>query len=242
VKREGGNPKGAQPRPSVFVCAFFPLDIALAVQKRYYPAMASAPPRIDGRAARAQRTREAVVEAFLDLVQEGVLRPAARQVAERAGVSLRSVFQHFADLESLFAEVAERQMERLRPIRPGPAASGPLEERIAQFVRGRSRMLETITPVRRAALLQEPFSPEIARRLAATRELARREVATVFAPELRARSKEDREELLDALDTATTWAAWEHLRSHRNLPVDRASHTMSRTINSLLKEAGRWSI
>src|SRR3989304_5263636 len=60
----------------------------------------------DGRSARAARTRDAVVEALLTLIEEGDLRPTAQRVAEHARVSLRSVFQHFRDLESLFAAAA----------------------------------------------------------------------------------------------------------------------------------------
>ena len=63
---------------------------------------------LDGRAARALRTRNRVVDALLDLVDEGDLRPSAADVARRAGVSLRSVFQHFDDLETLFRVAGER--------------------------------------------------------------------------------------------------------------------------------------
>ena len=78
---------------------------------------------VDGRTARALRTREAIVDACISLVDEGVLKPTAPRIAERAGVSVRSVFQHFDDLESLFAMVAERVVGRLASIlvadRPG---------------------------------------------------------------------------------------------------------------------------
>ena len=63
---------------------------------------------IDGRTARSQRTRSAIVAACIELVEEGDLRPTAPRVAERAGVSVRSVFQHFDDLEGLFAAVGDR--------------------------------------------------------------------------------------------------------------------------------------
>lgn len=76
----------------------------------------------DGRAARAAHA-DAVVDALIDLIDEGALRPAARLVAERAGVSLRSVYVHFDDLDDLFSEVGRRQARRLRaltrPVDPG---------------------------------------------------------------------------------------------------------------------------
>src|SRR5918999_531322 len=69
---------------------------------------------VDGRTARAVRTRNAIVDATIALVEEGDLRPTAPRVAERAEVSVRSVFQHFDDLDSLYAAVAERLYQRVR--------------------------------------------------------------------------------------------------------------------------------
>jgi len=197
---------------------------------------------VDGRAARSARTREAVANAFLDLLEEGVLRPTARQVAQRAGVSLRSVFQHFDDLETLLAEVADRQIERLQPLWHTPRHGGPFAERLAKFVSERSRILEAISPVRKAALLQEPFSDVVARRLNWVREAARADVAVTFAPELAGRAQADREELLAALDVASNWATWEALRRQHMMSPDAAARTMSRMIEALLKERPSWNI
>ena len=63
----------------------------------------------------AERTREAVVEALLSLLDEGELSPTAERVAERAAVSERSVFQHFSDREALFGAAATGQFERVAP-------------------------------------------------------------------------------------------------------------------------------
>ena len=116
----------------------------------------------DGRSLRAVRTREAVVEALLTLNDEGNLRPTAREIADRAGVSLRSVYVHFEDLEDLFSAAAAKQFERLMALyRPLPH-DGPLADRLAAFVAQRTRIMEAAAPVHRAALLQEPFSPALA--------------------------------------------------------------------------------
>src|SRR5262245_42069407 len=69
---------------------------------------------IDGRTARSMRTKAAIVDACLALVDAGDLRPTAPRVAEKAGVSVRSVFQHFADLDSLFAAVGDEAVSRLK--------------------------------------------------------------------------------------------------------------------------------
>jgi len=97
---------------------------------------------VDGRARRAARTRDAVVEAILSLIGEGILRPTARQLSGRAGVSLRSVFQHFDDLESLFATAAEMQIARVMSmVEETRTTDGmPLPQRIAAFVGSRAKL------------------------------------------------------------------------------------------------------
>ncbi|MDQ1404005.1 MAG: TetR/AcrR family transcriptional regulator, regulator of autoinduction and epiphytic fitness, partial [Actinomycetota bacterium] len=105
------------------------------------PATSSATSSVvtDGRTARAQRTRRAVVDALLALIEEGDLRPTGPRIAERAGVSLRSVFQHYNDLESLFAAAGERQLERIAdavtPIDP----TLPLGARVVSYAEQRGR-------------------------------------------------------------------------------------------------------
>jgi AcrR family transcriptional regulator len=57
--------------------------------------------RSDGRAVRSARSHRAIVDAMRALHADGDLHPTARRIAERAGVSLRTVWQQFADMEAL---------------------------------------------------------------------------------------------------------------------------------------------
>lgn len=197
-------------------------------------AAAGTAPRVDRRLQRSATTRAAVVDALLALLGEGDLRPTAPRIAERAGVSLRSVFQHFADLEALFAAAADRQSALLHRLGRQLPAGGRLEPRLAAFVAQRRRVLEAIAPVRRAALLMEPFSPEIGRRLAQSRELGRGEIERVFASELRAHRGAARAEMVAALSVASSFATWEALRVHQRLAPDRAARVMARMLRCLL--------
>jgi AcrR family transcriptional regulator len=155
-------------------------------------------------------------------------------VSERAGVSLRSVFQHFEDLETLLAAAADRQFERLAALASRIPRELPFEERLRLLVEERARLFEALTPVRRSALLWEPFSPEIARRLKWSRDTNRAEIERVFSAELGLLGKRERAEVTAALHTATEWPAWETLRTHNSLLTEDASRVMSRTIRALL--------
>jgi AcrR family transcriptional regulator len=192
--------------------------------------------RTDGRSARAERTRDAVVDAFLTLADEGHLRPTARQISERAGVSLRSVFQHFEDLETLFATAADHQVERLRPLNVQIDPDAPFDDRLAQFTKARCAILERVSPVRRAALLAAPFSDVLAQRLQWSRQMNREEVERVFANELSSFPAAKRRLVLASLHSCTDWYTWETLRVHSGLSFEDATKVMSLTVRSLLKK------
>ena len=192
---------------------------------------------VDGRTARAVRTRNAIVDATIALVEEGDMRPTAPRVADRAGVSVRSVFQHFDDLETLYKNVADRLLQRTIGLVCEVSTDGPLPERIARFVRQRTRLLETITPIRRAAGVHAPSSPEITKRLHGGHDYLRREAERAFADVLDPLEPDERTELLDALDAALSWGAWDTLRTLVGCSPERAERAMARAVTALLVEA-----
>ena len=127
--------------------------------------------RQDGRTLRAERTRQALVDALLGLLDEGHPSPTAAEVAERAGVSERSVFQHFADREALLEAVARQQYERVMVRRCGRwmrACRSPSGS--SGSPRQRARLYELIGGVPRAALLVEHESPAVAGWLTTARQ------------------------------------------------------------------------
>jgi TetR/AcrR family transcriptional regulator, regulator of autoinduction and epiphytic fitness len=196
----------------------------------------TAPTAVDGRNLRAERTRTSLATAYLDLLTEGDLRPTAERIAERAGVSPRSVFKHFPDREALFAAASEIQERRIRDLMGEPPdSSAPLEERIDAFVNERARFHEFVSPVRRSALLTEPFSPVVAEKLKMTREAGAAQVADVFAPELGALRGRAREDLHAALCAVCAWPTWESLRRHQGHSADRAKAILRTMVAAQLK-------
>ena len=194
-------------------------------------------PTIDGRTARALRTREAIVDASIALVDEGDLRPTAPRIAERAKVSVRSVFQHFDDLEGLYAAVGDRLVERLSHLKIAVPNDASVEERIAEVVRQRATLLEAITPVRRAAAVHAPFSREVRSRLQAGHDFLRGEIEHWFSAELLSCTKADRATTLDALDTVLSWSSWDNLRTLNGRSQDEASAVLVCMVNAILRRA-----
>ena len=207
-------------------------------------AQASAPSRVrgavrarpgsaDGRVARGERTRRALAEAVVALIEEGDPQPTARRVSERAGVSLRLVFHHFDDMESVLqAAVAvqvERHWSRLRPIDP----QTPLLRRVERIVRQRAALFERIAPVRRAATLVEHGSPVVAAELAHSRHELRAELESAFEPELAAAGRR-RAELLDMLELPSSFEAWDALRRRMGLAPAAARRVTTRLLEAAL--------
>src|SRR5450755_2790449 len=94
----------------------------------------------DGRVRRGVENRTALVEALVSLYEEGELEPTAAQIAQRAGVAVRSVYGHFGDVETLAAEVSERQWHVHRPLMDAEPISGTLAERVEELVGRRAAL------------------------------------------------------------------------------------------------------
>jgi AcrR family transcriptional regulator len=196
-------------------------------------------PATDGRSARSQRTREAVVDALLALIRDGEPRPTARAIAERASVSLRSVYVHFDDLEDLFVAVAERQMAVVGTMIHRIALDAPLEARITDMCSQRARIFEEVGPVRRAAALQAPTSPTLSSLLTKLRSDSRDMLARVFRPELDALSEPARRARLAALDAMLSPEGWDLIRSTHGLSFGDARQAVIDGAIRLLSEAHR---
>lgn len=183
---------------------------------------------IDGRTRRGERNREAIIDALIGCYGDGILRPSVQEVADRAGVSARSVHNHFVDVEALRAEVAQRQWERCSRFAVEMDRTLTVPERIVQLVEQRSALYEEVTPVRRAALLSLDESPIIAAELAHLDRALRRQLERAFDVE---------PEVLDAVDALASWDVWNRLRRAQGCSVTRARRILGSTIRTLIEGA-----
>lgn len=190
--------------------------------------------RVDGRTARGQRTRDGVVDALLALQEEGELSPTAQQVAARAGVALRTVFGHFSDMETLWAEAGQRELDKLGSLATPVDPALPLEERIELFCFSRARVLEALLPVMRAARLREHSSPQLQRNRELFIAAGDAEVREAFGPELSTMDDPARTACLHALYLSAGGPAWEALRHDRGLPVEQATGVLRQLVVALL--------
>ena len=117
----------------------------------------------DGRTARRDRNRDAVLDAALDLFREDTAVPGLAVVAERSGVSARSVQRYFADMDALVRAALARHIERVAPlfvlVDPGV---GPVDERVERLVESRLLLHQTVAPIELDALPAGPRAEVLA--------------------------------------------------------------------------------
>jgi AcrR family transcriptional regulator len=192
--------------------------------------------RVDGRTRRAERTRTAIVAAHLALLNEGDLKPTADRVAERAGISVRALWTHFRDLESLFAAtgvlLGEAMAAEFTPVDPGL----PLPERVEAFCRQRVRMMTIMTPAARAARVREPFSQQLRDNRVIYLRRLQAEIRQLFAAEFE-RAGQGAEELLHAVTMASTWSTWVMMLDELTLTEDAALGVMRQALTALFASA-----
>jgi AcrR family transcriptional regulator len=196
---------------------------------------------LDGRQTRTLRSRRAICDACLDLVQEGVLQPSADQIAERAGLSRRSIFYHFSDLAALYDAVVEAGLDRCAPLLERIPTTLSLGARVGRLAEVCARFFEATTPFRRSMAAGTLVGPVKREAVRVARELLRRQrddVAALFAAELAAVEASERGELIEALAAAVSPGSWEHLRASRSLSLPRARAVMQRSLTALLRDAG----
>jgi TetR/AcrR family transcriptional regulator, regulator of autoinduction and epiphytic fitness len=157
----------------------------------------------DGRRLRRDRNRTAVVDALLDLYGESNLRPSTAEIAERAGLSHRSLFRYFDDFDDLCREAIRRAEQRARPLIPIEVdRAAPLPERIEALVTQRLRLFGTLGKVAQVSRLNAPFAPVLAAELTKNRAFLRAQLADLFAPELNTPPPAGHPEKADAAEGA----------------------------------------
>src|SRR4051794_15362530 len=121
---------------------------------------------VDGRRLRREVNRDAVLDALAELFHEGVYQPSSNEIAERAGISPRSLFRYFEDVDDLNRAAIERQLEAARPLLDvGVAPDAPTAEKIERLVEARALLFETIGPAARAARVGAHRHPVVAAQL-----------------------------------------------------------------------------
>lgn len=185
------------------------------------------------RGDRVARTREAIVGSALALALAGEVAPIVRDIAKMAGVSARTVFQHFADTAELYVAVLSRVLV---------AALGevdfnlswPLDERIAMIINQCSERGERLLPMWTFVETLQRRSTEASDMIVQMYTANRVQLSSWFEHELAALPTESRERTLNALAMALAPESWVVLRERLGLSVEQARDELSFVARAVL--------
>ena len=183
----------------------------------------------DGRRQRSERSRQAIIDASLELLEEGILVPTAQQISERAGVGIRSFFRHFSDMEALFAAADEQSREATEALFIGRDRDGTLEERILHAVERHADGYEDQKNVIKSTAAQS-WRYEILRKNYARYQRGLRKDIDNWLPEVMLLSPLQRE----AVDAVASAEMWLRLREHQGLSKKNAIEVIVAMLSGMI--------
>jgi TetR/AcrR family transcriptional regulator of autoinduction and epiphytic fitness len=161
----------------------------------------------DGRSARRERNRDAVLDALVALTTEGRDEPSIDDIADRAGVSYRSVYRYFKDRSEMMDAATDRAMAWIQPLllnASGPVSPGdPLDYRIDSIVDARVEVYFQIADMLRNAMVQSFSNRKINDILTNARRLSRHQI-------------EDRQVRITSMDQVLSFMALDYVISERS--------------------------
>lgn len=188
----------------------------------------------DGRRLRRDRNRDAVVHALLNLYNEGNLNPSTEEIAVRSGVSARSLFRYFDDVDDLCQAAINQQQHNVRHLYNVEFDSTlDLRGRAAALVAQRAELFEAVESVAIVSRLRAPFQLIVADTLTQGRRYLRSQLARLFAPELERLGPLSATRLA-AADILTSFETWLLLRDDQRLTRAKASAAMADGLVALL--------
>ena len=168
----------------------------------------------DGRRQRSERSRKAIINASLELLNEGILVPTAHQLAERAGVGIRSFFRHFDDMEALAEATDDQIRDSYESLFLGGDRQGTLEERIEHAVQRHADAYETVKNIMLSTRAQLWRYKSLREAYARNQRGLRRDLDD-WLPELKELPRARRE----AVDAVASFEMWHRLREQQGLSI-----------------------
>jgi AcrR family transcriptional regulator len=181
----------------------------------------------DGRRRRSQDSRDRIVAAMLELVAEGRITPSADEVASRAKVGLRTVFRHFADMESLYAALTHTLAEQYE-MWLIPFDSIDWREQLHEMVERRAATYERLLPFKRAGDAHRHLSPAMQRHYAHVLGIMRQRLHALLPSSIANDARR-----FETIDLMLSFEVWQRLRGEQQLPVDQARDIVAHEIARL---------
>jgi AcrR family transcriptional regulator len=186
--------------------------------------LAPKPARIDGRRLRSERTKQLIIEAYIALLRENpvVPMPTAAQIANRAGYSVRSIFERFPDLNRLRVAAADYSLAQAAALAPARHVDGDRRTRIRSQVETRAGTCERGVALWRVLLSSVADDEELKLRVRISRDRTVERMEIMYQPELSTLPVQERKYMLVALEAITDIESWARMREMHGLSFEEA--------------------
>ncbi len=192
------------------------------------------PSRIDGRRLRSARTKQAIIEAYLLLLREGNQVPTASQIAARAGYSVRSVFERFADLHELRVAATDHAFSLGTAKATEQDFGGDRRSRLDKHVRTRAWICEQWLPLWRSLNINQGDSSDLRSRIHLIRQAILKRIELIYRPELSTLPEVERRHTMIAIESLIDFECWARMRDDCGLSVEEAQEVWFEAIDRLL--------
>jgi TetR/AcrR family transcriptional regulator of autoinduction and epiphytic fitness len=199
--------------------------------------MSMSPAHADGRVARRLQNRDRILDALFELLRSGRVHPTLREVAERAGVTPRTLFNHFSDVGALLLATAARGVELARSQLPASSSEPDPEARVREFFRGAVSFYENYAAIRWSTLTYPGGMPGFDARQKKSPVLGVIEQRVAELCQGFGLTLGDDPELRRALLVAVDPLAWRLLRLQQGLSRADAAAAMARSVTALIHSA-----
>ena len=192
---------------------------------------------IDGRTARRNRNKDAVLDALIELAREGdgLCEPSVEAIAERAAVSYRSVYRYFEDRTELMLSAIGRVMgDDYSIFAVDDLGDGSLDTRISRLVEVRVAAYRRLAPLTRIAIRLRADEPAVADAYEDVRRQMRAQLEAQFAPELDAVAPQDRAGVIAAVDAMFQAESLDYLADHEGFDDAEIARILTRHIRAHL--------
>ena len=191
---------------------------------------------MDGRRLRSERTKQLIMEAYIGLLRERPEIPTAAQIAARAGISTRSIFERFVDLQGLSLATVDHAFAMGEAQAIARNVDGDRPTRLRSHVETRAHTCEHWLPVWRVVVANQGKLGELRDRIRFIRQAIVKRMEIMYRPELSTLSDRDRKHILIALEAITDIESWARMRELYGLSFDEACGVWVRAIDRMLPQ------
>ncbi|MBA4048688.1 MAG: hypothetical protein C0476_09130 [Sphingomonas sp.] len=192
----------------------------------------TAAPVPDGRRARSVVTRSTIIKTMVELVAAGNPNPGAVEIAERSGISLRTVFRHFEEKDAILSAIDDLLVAAYQPLLVAPYHSDHWQGQLSELIDRRCAINEAAAIFRISAVMQRYSSPFVAAKYRRLYAAEKRMLDAILPEAMRTHTPPGR-----AILMACSFDNWRLLRQDEALSAETTVAAVKQLVGDIVQRA-----